>query len=92
MALNSLRVGDFIFITSISKEDLISGTEGIIAQVKKLGIHLQKENPCCSEETEFLTARVQVEFMGYGSCINVAETDELNPCVVVVKLKSMYEY
>lgn len=92
MALNSLRVNDFIFITSMSKDDLISGTDGIVAQVKKLGIHIQKENPCCSEETEFLVGRVQVEFIGYASCITIVEDEVLYPSVIRVKLKSMYDY
>jgi len=71
LALTSLDVGDFVFITDVAKEDIISGTEGIVTQIKKLKIDSQKESPMYFEETESTVAKVQLEMVGYGVCVNV---------------------
>ncbi|WP_421077753.1 DUF473 domain-containing protein [Methanothermococcus sp. Ax23] len=90
LALTSLNVGDFVFITDVAKEDIISGTEGIVAQIKKLTIYSQKENPAYFEEIDSIVAKVQLEVVGYGVCVNAVNTDILNPSIVMVKIKSIY--
>jgi len=91
LALTILNVGDFVFITEVAKEDIISGTEGIVAQIKKLKIDSQKESPAYFEETESTVAKVQLEMVGYGVCVNVVNGNALNPSMVVVKIKSIYD-
>jgi hypothetical protein len=91
LALTSLDVGDFVFITDVAKEDIISGTEGIVAQIKKLRIDSQKENPMYCEETESIVAKVQLEVVGYGVCVSTIDDNILNPSMVMVKIKSIYE-
>ncbi|AEH07395.1 DUF473 domain-containing protein [Methanothermococcus okinawensis] len=90
LALTSLDIGDYVFITDVSKEDIIPGTEGIVAQIKKLSICSQKENPMYFEEIDTVVAKVQFEVVGYGICIDAVNNDVLNPTMVVVKIKSIY--
>ncbi|WP_292461231.1 DUF473 domain-containing protein [Methanothermococcus sp.] len=90
LTITSLNVGDFVFITGMVKEDIISGTEGVVAQIKKIETYSQRENPTICEEIEYIVARVQLEVLGYGVCVNVVNTDLLNPLIVEVRIESIY--
>ena len=91
LALESSKVGDFLFITNISKEDVISGTEGLIVQVKNISINNQNGYSRSCDEIESIVGKVQVELLGYASCSNVVETGLMDPSVVILKAKSVYE-
>ncbi|ABO35030.1 Protein of unknown function DUF473 [Methanococcus maripaludis C5] len=91
LALESSKVGDFLFITNISKEDVISGTDGLIVQIKKISINNQSGYSRSCDETESVVGKVQIELLGYASCSNVVETGLMDPSVVILKARSVYD-
>ncbi|MFQ6087601.1 MAG: DUF473 family protein [Candidatus Methanofastidiosia archaeon] len=61
--LLKLSVGDLIFITSKCKEDVISGTTGVVAKIKALNFSKQKIS-LNLDEFETSIGRVQLEVVG----------------------------
>ena len=58
------RVGDEIFITDASRQDLSAGTTGVLARVRDKTISMQKVSHRTGdfyEEREVMTARIQLE-------------------------------
>jgi len=84
-----LNIGDFVFLTEMSKEDVIYGTEGVIAQIKDLKIATQWEKLPHNEETEYVIAKIQLEVVGYGSCTETVDSEELLPLTATVKINSI---
>ncbi|ABR55669.1 Protein of unknown function DUF473 [Methanococcus aeolicus Nankai-3] len=87
---SSLDIGDFVFLTEMPKEDTIPGTEGVIAQIKSLKIVTQKEKLPYNEETEYVIAKIQLEVVGYGACVEIMDSKELLPITATVKINSIY--
>ncbi|AEF96373.1 DUF473 domain-containing protein [Methanotorris igneus] len=90
LALKSVDVGDFVFITSVVKDDIIPGTEGIIGRIRKISIIHQKTPPEVSEERECVVGKVQIEMIGFGTCVDIAEMEVLSPLILDVVMKSIY--
>jgi hypothetical protein len=90
LALKSAEVGDFVFVTSVVKDDIIPGTEGIIGRIRKISITHQKTQSEISEERECVVGKVQIEMIGFGTCVDVAKMETLNPIILKVTMKSIY--
>ncbi|EHP87360.1 DUF473 domain-containing protein [Methanotorris formicicus] len=90
LALKSVDVGDFIFITSVVKDDIIPGTEGIIGRVKKVSIVHQKIQSEVSEERECVVGKIQIEMIGFGTCVDINDMEVLSPTILNVVMKSIY--
>lgn len=91
IAAESSNAGDFLFITNVLKDDVISGTDGLIVQVKKIETTNHIKGSKMSDESEIIVSKMQVELLGYASCLKVAKTDLLEPLMVILKIKSVYE-
>ncbi len=52
-----------LFITNLSKQDIIKGTRGVLAEVKSVEIGYWRTVPREFDEKELLTARIQVKYL-----------------------------
>jgi len=62
-------VGDMIFLTSTSREDVRPGTTGVIALIREKQVSMHRviqKTPEFYEESEFQLARLQLEMRGRG--------------------------
>lgn len=78
-------VGDVIFITATSREDVRPGTTGLIARIleKQISMHrVIQKTPEFFEESEFQLARLQLEMRGRGR-VRRAECCKLGEATVV---------
>jgi hypothetical protein len=50
-----------------------------------------KKNSKVTEESEIIVSKVQVELLGYASCLKVLKTELMDPLLVILKIKSLYE-
>ncbi|ABR53923.1 Protein of unknown function DUF473 [Methanococcus vannielii SB] len=91
VVVESSTVGDILFVTNTLKDDVISSTEGLIVQIKKIEITNQIKNSKVTEESEIIVSKVQVELLGYASCLKVLKTELMDPLLVILKIKSLYE-
>jgi hypothetical protein len=79
------EVGDIIFITSRSREDIRPGTQGIITRIreKQVSMHrLVQKTPDSYEESEFQVARLQLEMKGHAR-VRKTEVFKLGEAMVV---------
>jgi hypothetical protein len=78
-------VGDLIFLTSISLDDLSPGAKGIIASIreKQISMHrmVQKSNEMY-EEAEYQIARLKLEIRGHGRVRRAISCSAGEPAVV----------
>jgi hypothetical protein len=78
-------VGDFIFLTSTSREDVRPGTTGLITQIREKQVSMHRviqKTPEFYEESEFQLARLQLEMRGRGR-VRRAECCALGEATVV---------
>ena len=78
-------VGDVIFLTSTSQEDVRPGTVGLIAKInqKQIAMHrIVQRNMEFYEEAEFQLARLQLELKGHAR-VRRAECCALGEATVV---------
>ncbi len=73
-ALMDINIGDLLFITAKSKEDIKRGDEGYIARVRSKQISAQRIVQFeIFEEHETIVGRVQLEIMGNGRVIGIED-------------------
>lgn len=85
ISILNVNVGDIVFLTHSNPEDLAVGTNGIIAQVKKLSTMMHKTiqgNQSYYEEQEVMIARVQFATIGMGR-IHKIKCNELGKALLV---------
>ena len=78
-------VGDVIFLTATSQEDVRPGTTGLIAQIREKQVSMHRviqKTPEFYEESEFQLARLQLQMRGRGR-VRKAECCELGEATVV---------
>lgn len=65
-AILQLKAGDLVFITTASKQDVVTGTEGIVAKIKTLQTMMHRLTYLGehTEENETTVARIQFEVEG----------------------------
>jgi len=84
-SLLETNVGDLIFLTSTSQEDLRPGTSGLIVRIREMQVSMHRviqKTPEFYEESEFQLARLQLEMRGRGR-VRRAECCDLGKATVV---------
>jgi len=84
-SLLETNVGDLIFLTSTSQEDLRPGTSGLIVRIREKQVSMHRviqKTPEFYEESEFQLARLQLEMRGRGR-VRRAECCSLGEATVV---------
>lgn len=79
------NVGDIIFLTSTSGEDVRAGTTGLIARIREKQVSMHRviqKTPEFYEESEFQLARLQLEMKGHAR-VRRSECCELGKASVV---------
>ncbi|CAG0969402.1 hypothetical protein METP3_01347 [Methanosarcinales archaeon] len=79
------NVGDIIFLTSTSGEDVRAGTTGLIARIREKQVSMHRviqKTPEFYEESEFQRARLQLEMKGHAR-VRRSECCELGKASVV---------
>jgi len=79
------KVGDIIFLTSTSGEDVRAGTTGLIARIREKQVSMHRviqKTPEFYEESEFQRARLQLEMKGHAR-VRRSECCELGKASVV---------
>lgn len=64
-----MNVGDKIFLTATSQEDVRPGTHGLIAKIREKSVSMHRvvqKTPDFYEEAEFQLARLQLEMKGHA--------------------------
>ncbi|RLG21483.1 DUF473 domain-containing protein [Methanosarcinales archaeon] len=87
-AVLELGVGDTVFITSTTANDVIPGTKGILAIVVKKNVYFHRslqQVGAYVEETEHLSAQLQLKARGYGVVRDVISNSIGEPVVVDVR-------
>jgi hypothetical protein len=78
-------VGDVIFITSKSQEDIRAGTLGLIVRIREKLVSMHRviqKTPDSHEESEFQLARLQLEIKGHAR-VRRTEVYKLGDAMVV---------
>jgi hypothetical protein len=78
-------VGDVIFITSKSQEDIRAGTLGLIVRIREKLVSMHRviqKTPDSHEESEFQLARLQLELKGHAR-VRRTEVYKLGDAMVV---------
>lgn len=78
-------VGDVIFLTATSQQDVRTGTTGLISQIREKQVSMHRviqKTPEFYEESEFQLARLQLEMRGHGR-VRRAECCVLGEATVV---------
>jgi hypothetical protein len=68
-SLLETKVGDLIFLTATSQEDMRPGTSGLIVRIREKQVSMHRviqKTPEFYEESEFQLARLQLEMRGRG--------------------------
>ena len=79
------NIGDLIFLTATSQEDLRPGTSGLIVRIREKQVSMHRviqKTPEFYEESEFQLARLQLEMRGRGR-VRRAECCTLGEATVV---------
>ncbi len=58
-----IKKGEMLFITNLSKQDVVKGTRGVLAQVLSVKTGYWRTVPREFDEKELLTARIQVRYL-----------------------------
>ena len=80
-----MNVGDIIFLTATSQEDLRPGTTGLIVRIREKQVSMHRviqKTPEFYEESEFQLARLQLEMKGHAR-VRRAECCKLGEATVV---------
>jgi len=80
-----MNVGDMIFLTSTSQQDIRSGTSGLIARINQTQIAMQRiiqKDTEFYEEAEFQLVRLQLELKG-NARVRRAECCALGEATIV---------
>lgn len=89
-----LNVGDNILLTSTSLQDLMDGTQGLIAKVvqKQISVHsIVSSNDFYVEERESVSARIQLQCRCIARVRNVISSELGKPIRVDAREISCYE-
>lgn len=79
------NVGDLIFLTTTSQEDMRPGTSGLIVRIREKQVSMHRviqKTPESYEESEFQLARLQLEMRGRGR-VRRAECCKLGEATLV---------
>ncbi|HMB45723.1 MAG TPA: DUF473 domain-containing protein [Candidatus Methanoperedens sp.] len=79
------NVGDLIFLTATSQEDMRPGTSGLIVRIREKQVSMHRviqKTPESYEESEFQLARLQLEMRGRGR-VRRAECCKLGEATLV---------
>ncbi|NJD53320.1 MAG: DUF473 domain-containing protein [Candidatus Methanoperedens sp.] len=85
LSVLEMNVGDMIFLTATSREDVRAGTTGLIAKIREKQVSMHRviqKTPEFYEESEFQLARLQLEMKGHGR-VRHSECCELGKASVV---------
>lgn len=80
-----VEVGDLIFVTATSQDDLRTGTSGLIVRIREKQVSMHRviqKTPEFYEEAEFQLVRLQLEMRGRGR-VRHAECCKLGEATVV---------
>ncbi|AKB83873.1 hypothetical protein MSBR3_3295 [Methanosarcina barkeri 3] len=89
-----LNVGDNVLLTSTSLQDLMDGTQGLIAKVvqKQISVHsIVNSNDFYVEERESVSARIQLQCRCMARVRNVISSELGKPIRVDAREISCYE-
>jgi hypothetical protein len=89
-----LNVGDNVLLTSTSLQDLMDGTQGLIAKVvqKQISVHsIVSSNDFYVEEREAVSARIQLQCRCMARLRNVISSELGKPIRVDAREISCYE-
>ncbi|HII91497.1 MAG TPA: DUF473 family protein [Methanosarcina sp.] len=89
-----LSVGDNVLLTSTSLQDLMDGTQGLIAKVvqKQISVHsIVSSNDFYVEERESVSARIQLQCRCMARVRNVISSELGKPIRVDAREISCYE-
>ena len=89
-----LNVGDNVLLTSTSLQDLMDGTQGLIAKVvqKQISVHsIVSSNDFYVEERESVSARIQLQCRCMARVRNVISSELGKPVRVDAREISCYE-
>lgn len=89
-----LSAGDSVLLTSTSFQDLMDGTQGLIARVvqKQVSVHsFVSSNELYVEEREALSARIQLECRCMARVRTVISNEIGKPVIVDAREVSCYE-
>lgn len=89
-----LNVGDNVLLTSTSLQDLMDGTQGLIAKVvqKQISVHsIVSSNDFYVEEREAVSARIQLQCRCMARIRNVISSELGKPVRVDAREISCYE-
>ncbi|PAV10474.1 hypothetical protein ASJ81_13515 [Methanosarcina spelaei] len=89
-----LNVGDNVLLTSTSLQDLMDGTQGLIAKVvqKQISVHsIVSSNDFYVEEREAVSARIQLQCRCMARVRNVISSELGKPIRVDAREISCYE-
>lgn len=89
-----LNVGDYVLLTSTSLQDLMDGTQGLIAKVvqKQISVHsIVSSNDFYVEERESVSARIQLQCRCMARVRNVISSELGKPVRVDAREISCYE-
>jgi len=77
MAASILERGDLVFVTSRSRDDLLSGVLGILAEVLDVNVESRKAFiPQGLDESYIETAKVQLRYYSYARVMDIEEEKE----------------
>jgi len=89
-----LNVGDNVLLTSTSLQDLMDGTQGLIAKIvqKQISVHsIVSSNDFYVEERESVSARIQLQCRCMARVRNVISSELGKPIRVDAREISCYE-
>lgn len=89
-----LNIGDNVLLTSTSLQDLMDGTQGLIAKVvqKQISVHsIVSSNDFYVEEREAVSARIQLQCRCMARIRNVISSELGKPVRVDAREISCYE-
>lgn len=75
-AAKKLKPKDHVFVTSMGKQDLKKGLEGVMAEVRKADIAYRRtfiSGLSGFEEKELLTARIQLNYMDHARVKKISD-------------------
>ncbi|ACS91037.1 DUF473 domain-containing protein [Thermococcus sibiricus] len=88
IAIQSLKLGERVFLTYETLQDITQGTEGIIAEVLKIERMEQRIPWEESDEREQTICRLQLRLKGLGKVIEISTEGE----VVKARVREMFPH
>jgi len=92
-AILNVNVGNLIFLSQTSRNDVSAGTTGIISRVQRRDISMHKivqSNDLFYEEQETMLARIQLVAEGIGRVQRIVRSELGGAMVVAVAKETVY--